>query len=913
MADPEKDENYQKQYKIFMTKLFKFHEQNGTPIKRLPLLGGKELDLYHLYQKVQSLGGSEQVTRNRQWGEVARSFNLPPSVTSASYAIRQHFVKLLERYEQLENDLVYGPASTSGAALLQLGTSVPTFHTTQPSPSLSSVTIPTPAPIVDMSLLKYDRLVRSLTSGFPNEVDFAFNVLVILSHEKSLPIEKLPHLLDLMLAHVGIFSEDDQELEGLHYETWHKDQEMDFTQFWGKTAPWCVLAAVFTTPSGGVNDEDGMLFNHMSHETPEAFRITQLMNVILNLSFESPCAQALGEHEGLRRLVLLCINNIIPPIQTVAFDVLANISSYMLVPHEGDGGSVESLLVASVHQSILCPDKHSVIRGLEVLAGLAWCLDNEAALLTIPPEVYQHMLRLLLIPDCELMLASLETLYTLSMYSADVAERIAGVSGCVTMMVTMATTEVGEDAVQHVKVISSSEGDAGGAQAHPLSEAIPIAPPVHQAQPRTSMAVTPLVTPTTAGAVQPSPNSLLLALLPKPGLSAEAFTRQWLQTCYEGAPGECVQQMELYANYLIYCSQVGQSSVLTSNDFTLLVKKIFPNSLSARVTVGTQGVLVIAGLRKRRLPVLPSKSSVPSSSSVTSTVRPLQPQATLRNVSAASPLVVASKALGGVSLPNHVTLPTHNQGAKPVGASVPVQSNHVTPSVGQKVPLVQEKCQGGSVPNPTSDSVSNSTLESKAECEAHSGTVLTDEVNENKENDRLNPVLEPAQKKLKPDEQNSGLLMHTCHWDSCTFSADSRTGLFCHVVFTHISSIPSFPSPCLWSQCTSTAKRTKSSLITHVKVHHCKLYPPGHTNHYVPSVTNTLAKLKSLPPFEVKEESPPTKAVRLTSALILRNLVKLVPSVRRDLQKHELWLSEAALSDCEASTALAQCLSWLSS
>ena len=35
------------------------------------------------------------------------------------------------------------------------------------------------------------------------------------------------------------------------------------------------------------------------------------------------------------------------------------------------------------------------------------------------------------------------------------------------------------------------------------------------------------------------------------------------------------------------------------------------------------------------------------------------------------------------------------------------------------------------------------------------------------------------------------------------------------------------------------------------QVHHCKLYPPGHTNHYVPSVTNTLAKLKSLPPLEV--------------------------------------------------------------
>ena len=37
----------------------------SNPIKRLPLLGGKELDLYHLFTKVLSLGGSEKVTPTR--------------------------------------------------------------------------------------------------------------------------------------------------------------------------------------------------------------------------------------------------------------------------------------------------------------------------------------------------------------------------------------------------------------------------------------------------------------------------------------------------------------------------------------------------------------------------------------------------------------------------------------------------------------------------------------------------------------------------------------------------------------------------------------------------------------------------------------------------------------------------------
>lgn len=65
----------------------------STTLRRLPTLGGKELDVYHLYQKVESLGGYDVVSQGRMWGEVARSFGLPPSVTSASYAIRQHYIR----------------------------------------------------------------------------------------------------------------------------------------------------------------------------------------------------------------------------------------------------------------------------------------------------------------------------------------------------------------------------------------------------------------------------------------------------------------------------------------------------------------------------------------------------------------------------------------------------------------------------------------------------------------------------------------------------------------------------------------------------------------------------------------------------------------------------------------------------
>lgn len=54
----------------------------------------------------------------------------------------------------------------------------------------------------------YDKLEMALMSGLPNEVDFVVNVCTLLSNDgkRSLRLDKSKHLLDLLLAHIGIFS-----------------------------------------------------------------------------------------------------------------------------------------------------------------------------------------------------------------------------------------------------------------------------------------------------------------------------------------------------------------------------------------------------------------------------------------------------------------------------------------------------------------------------------------------------------------------------------------------------------------------------------------------------------------------------------------------------------------------------------
>ena len=54
----------------------------------------------------------------------------------------------------------------------------------------------------------YDRLALSLTSPMPNEQDFGINVCTLLSNEgrHTLKLEKCERLLDLLLAHAGVFN-----------------------------------------------------------------------------------------------------------------------------------------------------------------------------------------------------------------------------------------------------------------------------------------------------------------------------------------------------------------------------------------------------------------------------------------------------------------------------------------------------------------------------------------------------------------------------------------------------------------------------------------------------------------------------------------------------------------------------------
>ncbi|XP_069972389.1 uncharacterized protein, partial [Penaeus vannamei] len=60
--DRSKDaEAYDREYDAFLKQLEEFHQQRGTPFKRLPRINGKGVDLYLLYVVVTARGGWQKV------------------------------------------------------------------------------------------------------------------------------------------------------------------------------------------------------------------------------------------------------------------------------------------------------------------------------------------------------------------------------------------------------------------------------------------------------------------------------------------------------------------------------------------------------------------------------------------------------------------------------------------------------------------------------------------------------------------------------------------------------------------------------------------------------------------------------------------------------------------------------------
>ncbi|XP_069990045.1 trithorax group protein osa isoform X1 [Penaeus vannamei] len=84
--------------RAWLDKLLSFMDENKTPITACPTISKNPLDLYALYLHVRERGGFVEVTKNKQWKDVAAVMGIGAS-SSGSYTLRKHYMKHILAYE----------------------------------------------------------------------------------------------------------------------------------------------------------------------------------------------------------------------------------------------------------------------------------------------------------------------------------------------------------------------------------------------------------------------------------------------------------------------------------------------------------------------------------------------------------------------------------------------------------------------------------------------------------------------------------------------------------------------------------------------------------------------------------------------------------------------------------------------
>lgn len=175
---------------------------------------------------------------------------------------------------------------------------------------------------------------------------------------------------------------------------------------------------------------------------------------------------------------------------------------------------------------------------------------------------------------------------------------------------------------------------------------------------------------------------------------------------------------------------------------------------------------------------------------------------------------------------------------------------------------------------------------------------------------------------------------YSCEWNNCNSKFPEAKQVYTHVFEVHIGSIgPDTLSSCLWSSPTGSGpgcltKRPKYSLLTHLNDFHCNpsalersrtrsdpIQPPEHPGYGPHSAIAAIKRHANseLNGSRASNNSPISVSVRLTAALILRNLATESLEMKQVLEYHEPLLSEICMTNGrDESKIIAECLSLFS-
>ena len=348
----------------------------------------------------------------------------------------------------------------------------------------------------------------------------------LLSNEgrHTLKLGKCPRLLDLLLAHAGVFNH--HNLRDYVSNSYHTIRNYDQVKFWkdvckektvleliydernfypkpsvdggGETIK-CVrndsqsddtdvpttgkqrIAALKAKAEAELDDQDDELFSGgRGNGTKELTgqRVLQVATVIRNLSFEEDNSPVLAKNLTCLRFVLLCVNSSWANLNQMGFDILSNIASCVQL-EEPSEDAVTDLLLSTLSRCIGAQDRFQVISSLDVLNKLCGQQANEDFIQRLLDQsVYGQLTEYLSLHDIHLLITVLECLYSLTSLGEIPCTALVKTHSAVELLVSLVTVEAqsyGPKACILMRVVETVPGTtaAGAAPAAPPTTALP--------------------------------------------------------------------------------------------------------------------------------------------------------------------------------------------------------------------------------------------------------------------------------------------------------------------------------------------------------------------------------------------------------------------------------------------------------
>ncbi|XP_041934208.1 AT-rich interactive domain-containing protein 2 isoform X2 [Alosa sapidissima] len=589
----------------FLDELRQFHQSRGSPFKKIPIVGGKELDLNALYIRVVSLGGFAKVSDKNQWSELGEEFNFPRSCSNAAFVLKQYYLRYLEKYEKVhhfgEDDDDVQPGNPKPS--LPIG-AIPCSYNYQQH-SVSDYLRQSYGLSTDfVAPSDYNKLVLSLLSGLPNEVDFAINVCTLLSNESkhAMQLEKEPKLVTLLLAHTGVFDDSLGSFSAVFGMDWKEKTSRDFNKFWKDVIEDTEVRDLIsdnrntTSPDMEHVEERRRRQEVLFHPArapglgdAEGQRVLQVALILRNLSFEEANVKLLATNRTCLRFLLLCAHCTFVSLRQLGLDTLGNVAGELQL--DPVDFRTTHLMFHTITKCLMSRDRFLKMRAMEILGNLSKAEDNGVLICEyVDQDSYREVISLLTLPDVMLLISSLEVLYQLTELGEVTCSKISSVERSIDLLVRLVSIDLhtfGPDALTAVKLIEHQASSSQVAEVRP--QLVEHVPPPMQGPPGPAPRVP----------VQSTPPGIV-------ELDGEKFTLQWLNAHFEVNMEGSVSRSEMYSEYLATCSKMARSGILTSSGFYKCLRTIFPNHAVKRMDDGkmnTQAQIHVVGIRRRSIPL----------------------------------------------------------------------------------------------------------------------------------------------------------------------------------------------------------------------------------------------------------------------------------------------------------------------